>query len=131
MKIEGGLFTGGALFYFIITGIYAYVAGDVIGTTALLMTGGLSIIIGSYLLFTGKRVGLRPEDRFDAEISEADSEYGFFSPHSWWPLPVAAGAAITFTGLAFATWIIVIGLTILMVSIFGWLFEYHRGDFTE
>ena len=131
MKIEGGLFVGGAFFYFVITAIYAYVAGDVIGTTVLLLTGGLSIIIGSYILFTGKRVGTRPEDRLDAEIAEADSEYGFFSPHSWWPLPVAAGAAMTFTGLAFANWIIVLGLTVLLVSVFGWLFEYHRGDFTE
>jgi hypothetical protein len=93
--------------------------------------GAFALIIGFYVLFTGKRVGARPEDRLDAEIDEADPNYGFFSPHSWWPLPVAAGAAITFLGLIFATWIMVIGITMLLVAVFGWLFEYYRGEFVS
>jgi hypothetical protein len=129
MKIEGGLFLGGAVFYTILGVIYSVVSGDVIGTTVLALMGAFALIIGFYVLFTGKRVGARPEDRLDAEIDEADPNYGFFSPHSWWPLPVAAGAAITFLGLIFATWIMVIGITMLLVAVFGWLFEYYRGEF--
>jgi hypothetical protein len=131
MKIEGGLFLGGAVFYTILGVIYSVVSGDVIGTTVLALMGAFALIIGFYVLFTGKRVGARPEDRLDAEIDEADPNYGFFSPHSWWPLPVAAGAAITFLGLIFATWIMVIGVTMLLVAVFGWLFEYYRGEFVS
>jgi len=131
MKIEGGLFLGGALFYTLLGVIYSVVSGDVIGTTVLALMGAFALIIGFYVLFTGKRVGARPEDRLDAEIDEADPNYGFFSPHSWWPLPVAAGAAITFLGFIFATWIVVIGVTMLLVAVFGWLFEYYRGDFVS
>lgn len=131
MKVEGWLFTGAAGFYAVIALIYSKMTGDVIGTTALALTAGLSIIIGTYTLFTGKRVGIRPEDRLDAEIEDADADYGFFSPHSWWPLPVAAGAAITFLGLIFATWIIVFGATLLLWGVFGWLFEYQRGEFAD
>ncbi|MEY3278053.1 MAG: hypothetical protein RLZZ426_539 [Actinomycetota bacterium] len=131
MKIEGGLFLGGAVFYTILGVIYSVVSGDVIGTTVLALMGAFALIIGFYVLFTGKRVGARPEDRLDAEIDEADPNYGFFSPHSWWPLPVAAGAAITFLGLIFATWIMVIGITMLLVAVFGWLFEYYRGEFVS
>ena len=131
MKIEGGLFIGGAVFYAVIAWIYSAMRGDVIGTTVLALTGGLAVIIGFYVLATGKRIGQRPEDRLDAEIEEADAEYGFFSPHSWWPLPVAVGAWLTFLGLIFATWIVVLGITVLLIAVTGWLFEYQRGDFIQ
>ena len=131
MKIEGGLFVGGAVFYAVIAWIYSVMSGDVIGTTVLALTAGLSIIIGFYVLATGKRIGLRPEDREDAEIEEADSDYGFFSPHSWWPLPVGIGTWLTFMGFIFATWIVVLGVAILLIAVFGWLFEYQRGDFVQ
>ncbi len=131
MKVEGGLFLGGAVFYAIIAVIYSVMSGDVIGTTALALTGGLSLIIGFYVWATGRRIGVRPEDRLDAEVEEADSDYGFFSPHSWWPLPVAVGTWLTFLGLVFATWIVVLGITVLLISVFGWLFEYQRGDFVQ
>lgn len=131
MKIEGWLFVSGAIFYGFLAWIYSAVSGDVVGTTVLALTAGLAIIIGFYVLATGKRIGLRPEDRADAEIEEADSDYGFFSPHSWWPLPVAIGTWLTFMGLIFATWIVVLGVTILLIAVFGWLFEYQRGDFVQ
>ena len=131
MKIEGGLFMGGAIFYAVVAWIYNFMSGDVIGTTVLALNGGLAVIIGFYVLATGKRIGIRPEDRFDAEIEEADANYGFFSPHSWWPLPVAIGAWLTFLGLIFATWIVVLGVCVLLTSVFGWLFEYQRGDFAQ
>ena len=131
MKVEGGLFLGGAVFYAIIAVIYSVMSGDVIGTTALALTGGLLLIIGFYVWATGRRIGVRPEDRLDAEVEEADSDYGFFSPHSWWPLPVAVGTWLTFMGLVFATWIVVLGITVLLISVFGWLFEYQRGDFVQ
>jgi hypothetical protein len=131
MKIEGGLFMSGAIFYFIISYIYWIMSEEVVGTTALALTGGLALIIGFYVLATGKRIGIRPEDRLDAEIEEADADYGFFSPHSWWPLPVAAGAWMTFMGLIFATWIVVLGITVLLIAVAGWLFEYQRGDFVQ
>jgi energy-converting hydrogenase Eha subunit A len=131
MKIEGGLFMSGAVFYAVIAWIYSAMSGDVIGTTVLALTGGLAVIIGFYILATGKRIGPRPEDRLDAEIEEADADYGFFSPHSWWPLPVAVGAWLTFLGLIFATWIVVLGITVLLIAVAGWLFEYQRGDFVQ
>ncbi|MEY3696370.1 MAG: hypothetical protein RJA41_20 [Actinomycetota bacterium] len=131
MKIEGGLFMSGAIFYFIIAYIYWVMSEEVVGTTVLALTGGLALIIGFYILATGKRIGVRPEDRLDADIEEADADYGFFSPHSWWPLPVAVGAWMTFMGLIFATWIVVLGVTVLLIAVAGWLFEYQRGDFVQ
>jgi hypothetical protein len=129
VKVEGRIFGLGAIFLVLIAGIYWYVSYDPIGTTALAMSGGLTLLIAFYALYTAKRVYPRPEDRGDAEIDEADPEYGFFSPHSWWPLAVGFSTFLVTLGLIFAVWVIVLGVFLLMLALVGWLFEYYRGDF--
>ena len=131
MKVEGRIFAIGAAFFVIIAGIYWYVSRDPIGTTALALSGGLAFIVAFYILYTAKRVFPRPEDRLDGEIDEADPEYGFFSPHSWWPLGVGFGSFVIALGLIFAVWVIVLGVAVLMLAIIGWMFEYYRGDFAQ
>ncbi|MBU6212994.1 MAG: cytochrome c oxidase subunit 4 [Actinomycetales bacterium] len=127
MKIEGWLFSGAAIVFSIITVAYWLTAGEIIGTLCIALSGGLAFLAGFYILYTGKRVGPRPEDREDADISEADVDYGFFSPHSWWPLPLAASAAMVICGLIFAPWVVALGTVFLLISIFGFTFEYYRG----
>jgi hypothetical protein len=131
VKVEGWVFGLGAVFFIPLAAIYWYFSRDPIGTTALALSGGLALIIGFYVLYTAKRVYPRPEDRLDGEIDEADPEYGFFSPHSWWPLFVGLGAFIIALGLIFAVWVIVLGLAALMLAIIGWMFEYYRGEFAR
>ena len=131
MKIEGLLFALGSAFYLAIAAIYWYFSGDVIGTTALALTGALAFLVAFYALYTAKRVYPRPEDRLNGDIEEADPEYGFFSPHSWWPLAIGLSAAIIGVGLIFAVWIIVFGVFLLFMSLFGWMFEYYRGEFAH
>ncbi len=131
MKIEGLLFALGSAFYLAIAAIYWYFSRDVIGTTALALTGALAFLVAFYVLYTAKRVYPRPEDRLNGDIEEADPEYGFFSPHSWWPLAIGLSAAIIGVGLIFAVWIIVFGVFLLFMSLFGWMFEYYRGEFAH
>ena len=131
MKIEGLLFALGSAFYLAIAAIYWYFSGDVIGTTALALTGALAFLVAFYALYTAKRVYPRPEDRLNGDIEEADPEYGFFSPHSWWPLAIGLSAATIGVGLIFAVWIIVFGVFLLFMSLFGWMFEYYRGEFAH
>lgn len=131
MRIEGWLFAAGAVFFLAVAGVYWVLSGDVVGTTALVMTGALAFLVAFYTLYTSKRVYPRPEDRSDAEVEEADPEYGFYSPHSWWPLPVALGAMFTAWGFIFAVWLVVLGVTVLMLGLVGWLFEYYRGSFAR
>jgi hypothetical protein len=131
VKIEGFLFALGSAFYLAIAGIYWYFSRDQIGTTALALTGALAFLVAFYVLYTSKRVYPRPEDRMNAEVDEADPEYGFFSPHSWWPLAIGASASIIGVGLIFAVWIIVFGVFLLVLSLVGWMFEYYRGEFAH
>ena len=131
MKVEGWTFILGFVFYLVVGGAYRYFSGDIVGTTLLALTGALAFLVAFYTLYTAKRVYPRPEDRADGEIDEADPEYGFFSPNSWWPLVVGLGAATTALGLAFAAWVVVFGIFVLMLGVVGWLFEYYRGEFAR
>ncbi|MFA7322980.1 MAG: cytochrome c oxidase subunit 4 [Candidatus Nanopelagicales bacterium] len=131
MKIEGRIFGLIAIFFVLIAAVYWYVSHDPIGTTALALCGALGFLVAFYILYTAKRVYPRPEDRGDANIDEADPEYGFFSPHSWWPLVVGFGVFLTAFGLVFAVWLIALGALVLTLAIVGWLFEYYRGEFAQ
>ncbi len=131
MKIGGLSFALGAVFFLLVGGIYYFVSGDEIGTTGLVMTGGLAFLVAFYILYTNKRLDGLPEDRANAEIDEADPEYGFYSPHSWWPLPVGFAAMLIALGFIFAAWLVVLGVSVLMIAVIGWLFEYYRGAFAR
>ena len=131
MKVEGYLFAGAALFYAIVAAAYWFITGEIVGSTALALTGTLAFLIGFYTLFTSRRVGVRPEDDPNANVEDADPDYGFFSPHSWWPLAVAFGASVVVVGLALAVWIVILGVGLLMASLVGWVFEYYRGPFAD
>ena len=128
MKVEGWLFAAGVLFFTVVAIVYGVLSKEPAGTTALAFTGGLALLVGYYVLFTARRVGQRPEDRNDADIEEAAGEYGFFSPHSWWPLAVAFFAAVTFLGIVYGWWLFIIGVGGAALAVTGMVFEYHRGD---
>ena len=128
MKIESHLFTAGAAFFLFLTVIYGWLARDIVGIMLLLFTGCLALIAGFFILYTSKAVYPRPEDRLDAEVAEADPEYGFFSPHSWWPLAVGFSAFVFTLGFIFAAWMLFFGILLIVMSVTGWLFEYYVGE---
>ena len=121
----------GAVFYAFVAGVYWYFSRDVVGTTALALTGALAFLVSFYSLYTAKRVYPRPEDRLNAEVDDADPEYGFFSPNSWWPLVLGFSTMVIVFGLIFAVWLIVLGVFILFIALIGWMFEYYRGAFAH
>ena len=102
-----------------------------------LMTIGLSGILCIFLAFyfsRSVRVGggeLWPEDRADANIDDGNSELGFFSPFSWWPVLLAAAVSILFLGVAISAWIALIAIPFLALCTIGWVFEYYRGYFAR
>jgi hypothetical protein len=127
VRVEGLIFALLSIFLLVISGVYWLVSRDPTGFTCILLSGGLAMIVGYYLLFTARRMDLRPEDREDAEIAEGAGEVGFFAPHSWWPMLTAGAAALTALGIVFGPFLIVIGAFALMVAISGMLFEYYVG----
>jgi hypothetical protein len=127
MKTGWMLFVGLAIFYAIITVIYWYVGGEAVGITAIGLSGGLAALIGFYLWFTDKRLGnVLPEDNATAEISDSAGELGFYSPHSWWPLPLAFCMVLAGLGLLIGWWLTLIAVSGLLISILGFVLEYEK-----
>jgi hypothetical protein len=131
MKVEGVIFAGWTVFFGACALAYWILSGDVIGTTVLVMSTALGFLIGFYLLYTGRRVGARPEDRQDAEISDADPDYGFFSQTSGWPLAVGFATGLVSLGFIFAVWLLILGIGVLLLTLIGFYFEYYRGAWAE
>jgi hypothetical protein len=137
MRTEGRIFNGIALFLFLMAAVYgvwthALGATEWVGLVALILSGLLCGMCGQYFSFVARRIDLRPEDRGDADISEGAGDLGFFSPGSYWPITVAAAAALTGLGLVFFTvWLIVLGAVAVIFSVGGLLFEYYTGSRAE
>jgi hypothetical protein len=128
MKVEGWLFAAGFFFFSLAAIVYWLLSEEVVGTVALSFTSGLAFLTGYYLLFTARRIDRRPEDTVNAEISDGAGELGFYSPHSWWPLPVAFFAATTFLGIIIGWWLVIIGVIGGALAVIGLVFEYYRGE---
>lgn len=129
MKVEALVFNAIALFCFVAATVYGFWAREPIGTTALTLSGGLTILVGGFFWFVSRRIDARPEDRKDAEIAEGAGELGFFPPASYWPFGLALSAAITGLGVGFwYVWLMLIGVAALVVTIGGLLFEFYVGQ---
>ena len=131
MRVEGWLFLGAGIFLLGTDVVYWYVSYDPTGTTALALAVGLCLLAGFYVLFTGRRLPLRPEDNTQAEVSDGTGEIGFFSPHSWWPLWVGLSGAVVAVGFAIGWWMVLIGFVALLFTAVGFVFEYYRGRFAH
>ncbi len=131
MKVEGWLFLGSGIFFAGADIVYWYTSKDPTGTTALALAVGLALLIGFYVLFTGRRLPLRPEDNDEGEIAQGTGEIGFFSPKSWWPLFLGLSAATLAIGVAIGWWLFLIGLLATVFSAVGFVFEYYRGHFSH
>ena len=134
MKVEARVFLAIAVFLWVIAIAYGIwtdkTDGHVepAGLAALILSGGLLGIAGSFFWFVSRRIDPRPEDRPEAEIAEGAGELGFFSPGSYWPFALALAATIIGTGLAFMQiWLVFVGVIGLLGSIGGLLFEYYVG----
>ncbi len=129
MKASWKLFGGLSVFYVIMTVIYWQVGGEEVGIAGMLLSACLAGMVGFYVWFTQKRIGVTlPEDNLTAEISDGAGELGFYSPHSWWPLPVAVSACVFALGLIIGWWLSLIGLGGLVISIIGMVTEYEKPE---
>lgn len=127
MKVNWQLFTGLAVFYVVMTVIYWYLGGEPVGIGGMLLAAGLAGMVGFYVWFTQKRIGvILPEDSITAEIADGAGELGFYSPHSWWPLPVALSSCTMGLGLIIGWWLTLIGVGALIISVIGMVTEYEK-----
>ncbi|WP_406380971.1 cytochrome c oxidase subunit 4 [Streptomyces sp. NBC_01618] len=128
MKIQGKMFLWLSVFFLALAVTYGVWSKEPAGTTALVLAFGLSVMIGFYLAFTAQRVDAMAQDNKEADVADEAGEVGFFSPHSWQPLALALGSALAFLGIVFGWWLLYYSIPVLLVGLFGWVFEYYRGE---
>ncbi len=127
MKVSWQLFIGLSLFYVLMTVIYWQVGGEPVGIGGMLLAAALAGMVGFYVWFTQHRIGqILPEDNLTALISDGAGDLGFYSPHSWWPLPVALSMCALTLSLIIGWWLTVISLGALVISIIGMVTEYEK-----
>jgi hypothetical protein len=138
MKTNTVVFWVMAAYFFVLTAVYTVWAiidtGVVewIGTIAIGLSGILATFIAFYLqVQLANQGGVLPEDSVDADIDDGDPELGFYSPWSWWPVMLAAGAAIAMVGFAVGIWVAFYVIPVVLIALVGWSYEYYRGYFAR
>lgn len=136
MKTNINLFWILAAFFALLAAVYVVweiiAVGRVewVGAVAIGLCSVLSLFIAFYLrLVYRNQGGELAEDRLDAEIDDGEAEQGFFSPWSWWPIALGAGAALVFLGLSISFWIVAYAVPLALIALVGWVYEYYRGNF--
>lgn len=127
MKAETWTILGCGIFFLVVAPVYWLLTEDWTGTTALVMTTLLCVLMGFYLGVVAKQIPARPEDRNDGEIADGAGELGFFPPYSWWPLFAALSLAVLVVGFVIGWWLFIIGAVLLAGMVIGWVFEYYIG----
>jgi hypothetical protein len=129
MKAEAWLFVVCSVFFVLVAPAYWFITLDPTGTSALVMTALLALLVTFYLGFHASRMDPRPEDRKEAEIADGAGELGFFPPYSWWPLWCGSSLGVIVYGTALgAWWLVAIGMGLGVLALSGLVFEYYKGE---
>ncbi|MFV0634724.1 cytochrome c oxidase subunit 4 [Demequina sp.] len=129
MRLEANVFWFPSFFFLLAAVVYGFLTGwaEWVGITCILLSFGMFIMVAVYFRMLEKRHGQRPEDDESAEIADLSGSQGVYAPWSWWPLVIAAGAALAFTAMAVGWWIMVPALIVSVIGLVGWVFEFSRG----
>lgn len=119
MRTEGLIFAGTAAFFAVVTTVYWFTSYEEAGSTMLLLTVGLGLIPGVWLLWWSRRMAPRPEDRPDADIDEGTGPVGSFPGATAWPATLALGAVIAANGMAFGIWPALPGFVLMLIAASG------------
>ncbi len=128
MKVESYIFGILAIFFALVTPVYWVMSKDPTGTTALILSFFLVLMIFAYLALISRRMDPRPEDQKLGEIAEGAGELGFFPPQSIWPLFCGLTMVLIALGPVFGWWLLILGFAVGVLTCTGWIFEFYRGD---
>ncbi|AKT52062.1 cytochrome c oxidase subunit 4 [Arsenicicoccus sp. oral taxon 190] len=131
MRTAVKLFAIVGFFFLPVATVYGFVTGwsEPVGVVALYLLVPMMWMTAFYLQATLKRLpGVGPEDNPRGEIADAEGDYGFFAPKSWWPIMLAGAGALLFMGLAVGWWMFFISAALAVIGLIGWVFEFFHGE---
>ncbi|MFC8373649.1 MULTISPECIES: cytochrome c oxidase subunit 4 [unclassified Streptomyces] len=126
MKTEAVLFAGVAVFFGVTASIYGAWAQDPAGTAVLIVAFLMAALVSFFLTVQYRRRGRRPQDTRDAEVADTAGPVEFFPPDSPWPITLAGGFGVAAVGVVYGVWLLLIGVGLLGMGVFGMVFE-HAG----
>ena len=96
-----------------------------VGTTALVLSAALTMMLGLYIHITERRTDVLPEDWEEAEVADKAGTLGFFSPGSIWPAAMSGAIALLGFGIIFLYyWLIAVGALALIYTVAKLNFQY-------
>jgi hypothetical protein len=144
MKVEALFLLGLAVFFGIVGAVYWFWGYEDGGTMMLVGTALLGLLPGTFYMFWHRRFlgyrffikrfgmldtapGPRPEDRNDATMADGAGVISSFPGSSIWPFVLGMGAFFTVLALVFGTWLIFIGVGLILTALVGVTAESRRG----
>lgn len=129
LRVEALFFIGLAVFFVIVTLIYAFWSEfEPVGTWGLGLLVGLNGLSGGYFYRLGDSIDPRPEEDPLAEVHEHAGEYGEFAPWSWWPFLAGVAVALIFLGPAIGQWwLLGVGFAFAILPVAAMTLEFNRG----
>ena len=105
MKVAGVVFNVLAAFFFIVGVVYGFWAQDWAGTTVLLFTGFMTLLVGFYATYTSRRLTDHPSDDQLAERIEDSADYlGSLTLDQWRDVLAVEGRANVLACAASGGW---------------------------
>jgi hypothetical protein len=135
MKVQSKLFLWMAVFFFAMSGVYAFATMtsdrhiEPIGLTVFILTGLMCAMIFGYMAVTTRHMDDHPEDDRDGEIVQGAGQLGFFPPTSIWPFWCALVLAVMLLGPVFGWWITILGGALGVWAVCGWCYEFYVGEY--
>ncbi len=126
MRIEALFLLFLGAFFGVVGLVYWFWSYEDGGGVMLLGATLLGFLPGSYYFFWHRRMGNRVEDR-DAEIAEGAGEIDSFPGTSIWPFVMGMGAFLTVLGLVFGSWLLFLGIPLILTALTGVTAESRRG----
>jgi hypothetical protein len=141
MKVEALFLLFLGVFFGIVGLIYWFWSYEDGGGLMLLGVTLLGFVPGLYYFFWHRRfhghkyffwgrikaVGDRPEDHPDAEMKDGAGNVGSFPGSSIWPFVMGMGAFMTVLALVFGTWLLFLGVPLIITALTGVTAESRRG----
>jgi hypothetical protein len=133
VKTEWRTSIGAAIVLAVILIIYVFWAPGIesaSGATMLLFSLAAYGMLGCYLILQWLRRHRipRPEDDFEAEISDSEGAIDFFPSASIWPAGIGLGVIITSLTFIFGNWYWLIGLPLIFGGVIGFVVEADHSE---
>ncbi len=129
MKVESYLLFVIGLFFAVIGIIYWFTSYEHAGSIMLAGSALLAIVPASYYFFWHRKMRERPrtEDMPDATMAEGAGVISSFPSTSIWPFILGSGAFFLALSLVFGLWLLIIGVTLVLIALTGYTAESRRG----